>query len=414
MGISWSWKKREQLNAPVTNQVFGNSSHATVMPGNSPGHNSDFLCGVVGQDRGRMSAKENIPTSVLNQEHNILQKLNARTHPLTSSPNCHLGETRDLSTLAELTTSSVSVSKRSSIKRTNDQTKLTSPNLNVKVRCKNQAIQGPLLKKPKTEPVDCSYQQFPGKFIETNATSHLQWKNTVLHQQIQAEKSLPKSFQDKGCPSQLLKNGLPSNHEGIFYAQAGQLEPMPTCFPSSDFGNMKDNSYMKEGRVSPYDGVQFQCQQSLHLLKTSNPMVNALQKCIMQPVDKDLRKENLRSRRKILEKSQLIDNGSTPVSSQNVDSLPTEASASSKWKATPLKGFSTNLVDSSANINSVNIASATNVNIANANSLSEDIRVLSQTSEIDGVPLLERLLKIKEVTQRYYHTHFCLLLPCWL
>ncbi|PON73746.1 Spt20 transcription factor [Parasponia andersonii] len=217
LDISWSWKKRDQLNAPATNQVFSNSCHVNV----TPGQNSNFLGGLVHQDRQVVCAKENIPTQILNQESNTLQEMKSHFYPLTSLPTCHLGETRDLSTLAELTTSNVSVSKRSSIKRTSDQTKLNSSNLNVKVRCQKQAIQGPPLKKPNKEPVDYSYQQFPRKSIETSAPTQLWWQNTMLQQQIEAEKPLSERFQDKGCSSQLIKNGLPSNLEGIMYSQVG-------------------------------------------------------------------------------------------------------------------------------------------------------------------------------------------------
>lgn len=355
------------------------------MPGNSAYQNSNFQFGLVHLDRGAICAKENIPTSV-NQKHNSLQEMNSHSYPLTSLPNCHLGETRDLSTLAELTTSSVSVSKRSSIKRTRDQTKPTSSNLNVKVRCQKQAIQGPLLKKPKKELVECSYLQCPEKSIEIRGPPQLWQQNTVLHQQMEAEKVLPERFQDKGCPSQLIKNDLPSNCESIFYLQ--NIEPARTCFPNFDYGNVKDR------RVNPSAGVQFQYQQSLHLSKTNNPIDNTLQKPITQPIDKYLRKGNVTSTRKGLEKSQLIYDVSAPAGSKNVDSLPKEASAPLKRKATPLNSFSINLVDSSPNIN--------NVNTANANSLSEGIHLLLQTSESKGVPLLERFVKIEEVTQRYY------------
>ncbi|PON87015.1 Spt20 transcription factor [Trema orientale] len=398
LDISWSWKKRDQLSAPATNQVFSNSCHVNVMPG----QNSNFLDGLVHQDRQVVCAKENIPTPILNQESNTLQEMKSHSYPLTSLPNCHLGETRDLSTLAELTTSNVSVSKRSSIKRTSDQTKLTSSNLNVKVRCQKQAIQGPPLKKPKKEPVDYSYQQFPQKSIETSAPTQLWWQNTMRHQQIEAEKALSERFQDKGCSSQLIKNGLPSNLEGIMYSQVGsvtskvKLEPEENCFPNLDFENMKDNYFVKDRRVNSSDGVHFQDQQSLQLVKTNNPIVNTLQKPLMQPIEKSLRKGHVTSRRKVLEKRQLIYDGSTPASSQNVDSFQIEASTPSKRKATPLKGFSINLVDSRANKN--------NANIATANRLSEGIQILPQTSEIEGDAILERLLKIKEVTQRYYHT----------
>ncbi|PON73747.1 hypothetical protein PanWU01x14_056350 [Parasponia andersonii] len=131
---------------------------------------------------------------------------------------------------------------------------------------------------------------------------------------------------------------------------------------------MKDSYFMKDRRVNSSDGVHFQDQQSLQLVKTNNPIVNTLQKPLMRSIEKSLIKGHVTSRRKVLEKRQLIYDGSTPASSRNVDSFQIEASTPSKRKATPLKGFSINLVDSRANKN--------NANIATANRLSEGIQIL--------------------------------------
>ncbi|XP_062110007.1 protein PHYTOCHROME-DEPENDENT LATE-FLOWERING-like [Humulus lupulus] len=394
LDISWSWKKSKQCNAAATtNQISTDDlCHVTRTPDNSACQNSNYLCGLVHQDRGVVLAKKDIPTPIRYTQHNILGKTKSQLYPLTSHQNFQLGKTRVPSTLVNLSTSNSSLSKRSSMKRTIDKTKLTSSNLNVNEVSQNQAIQEPLLKKPKEEPVDFSYQQFLGKSIITSATPQLPWQNAVMHQKIDAENILPARFQDKVCPSQLIKNCLALSSGGILNPEVGSAtstvkqEPVDTCLPRLDFANMKDR------RVNLSDGLQFQDQQSLNSLKKNYRIENSLKKPIVQVIDKHGKKEKNSSRRKVLENLQLIYDGSTPRNSQNVESWATEAFTPLKRKGTPDNNFSINLFDPNANRN--------NVNIANANRISVGINPLSHTLEIEDNIILERLSKIKEVTQR--------------
>ncbi|EXB65576.1 hypothetical protein L484_025842 [Morus notabilis] len=381
--IAWSWKRREQHNARASNQVFSYSSHVTEVPDNSARQNPNFQTSLVHQDRGVMWAKENIPTSVLIQESDLLQETNSDSYLLTSQPSYQYQENRDLSALQELPTPNVFAFERSSSKSTSELTPSLS-NRGVKGRCRKQAIQSS--KKQKKQTVHCSFQQLPEKTIEISAPLQLQWKDTSSHQHVEAGRDLQEIFQGKACHSQFIKNGQHANHEDTpRNSQAGsatstvKLEPAEACYPSPELWRIKDNCVGKDKRIRQSDGLQSQNKQSSHLIKTNNPLLDT--------------SRNATSKRKSLENPQLTYDGGALASSQNVDSLQAEASAPSRWKTNPPKGFSGNVVDSSVNMS--------NANMADAKSLLEGNHLVSQSLEIKSDPVLERLRKIGGVTQRY-------------
>ncbi|GMN38665.1 hypothetical protein TIFTF001_007901 [Ficus carica] len=396
--ISWSWEQREQQNARASNQVFNSSCHVTEMPSNSAGQNPN-LPGLVHQDKVVMLAKESTPTAVLNQGNNLLKQTISDSNALTSQPSCQNGGNRDPSALTELPALNVFTLERSPNKCTNELTP-SSSKLSVKERCEKQAIQSSLLEKLRIEPVNCSFQQFPGKRSEFSAPVQLQWKDTSLPQHIEAEGALQEILQGKACHSQFIKNGQPANREAItINSQAGsatstiKLKPAEACHLSSEFWSIQDKSVGKDRRFNRSDGLQLQDKQSTHLIKTNNPLLNTLPNHIVQPVDKQLKRGNAASKRKSLVHPELRHDESPLATSQNVDSLQVEASAPSRQRTNPPKGFGGYAVGSSVKIS--------NVNMVNAKSCLEGNHLLSQPLEIKSDAVLERLQKIGGVTQRY-------------
>lgn len=394
MGISWTWKKKKRSTMLTANLEFSNSPH--VNP--STTQNSSLVY----KDRGIMCVKDDTPSPVLIRENDIVLETNSQSKPLTFPSNYQLGERHNLSALTALSTFKfASVAKQSCSKPTGDPRNPSSSAFSDLGQCDKRVIEGPPLKRPKQEPLDFSYQQFSaGGKTEINSAAHLQWENNLLLQQLEVEKALRERFQDKVYPSLSVKNGQPEILEGISKIEAGwatsnlDLQTAKNCFPSSDVRNINNNYFVMDKRLGPSD-LPTQDQKSSPLLKTNNPLSNASLNNKSQPVDRNLRNGSV-SRRKDLENPQIITSEtSASASSRNINSLPRDGSDTAKRKTTFCpKGFSTNIVDSSASISKVDVARTKSVN---------GIHHSTKTLEIKGNSLSQRFLKIEAVTQRYFH-----------
>ncbi|XP_008243430.1 PREDICTED: uncharacterized protein LOC103341667 [Prunus mume] len=343
------------------------------------------LFGLSYQERGVAFSEHNVSTSAVNpQENNVLLE-NSVSNPSTSKPISQVADSCNQSSLTVMTTSNfVSLPKRSLNDSNNDLNKPSASVLGKIVRCDSQAVQGPLLKKPKQEPIDSSYEQLTGSQTGNSLLPYLQWKNKLLPQRIGDGKVPHERSQEKVCPSRVTNNDQTRRFQGISELQAGmatsnvKLEPDKNNFLSSYFRNIKDGHFVMDRMLVHSNLAQSQNQQSSTLFGDNIP-ADTSWKYMGQPVDKNIQNRSVTHMRKDLVKCQVTTHGRCgSASSPNINSLPTEVSVPAKQKTNPgPKRSRKKAVDSSAGTSNI-----------------------SQPSELKVEPVLERFLKIQAVTER--------------
>lgn len=381
----WSWKKRKLSNASNTDLDFSNSSRLTSIPVNCATQSCSSLFGLSYQERGVTFSEHNVSTSAVNpQENNVLLE-NSVSNPSTSKPISKVEDSCNQSSLTVMTTSNfVSLPKRSLNDSNNDLNKPSASVLSKIVRCDSQAVQGPLLKKPKQEPIDSSYEQLTGSQTGNSLLPYLQWKNKLLPQRIGEGKVPHERSQEKVRPSRVINNDQTRRFQGISELQAGmatsnvKLEPDKNNFLSSYFRKIKEGHFVMDRMLVHSNLAQSQNQQSSTLFGDNIP-ADTSWKNMGQPVDKNIQNRSVTHMRKDLVKCQVTTHGRCgSASSPNINSLPTEVSVPAKQKTNSgPKRSRKKAVDSSASTSNI-----------------------SQPSELKVEPVLERFLKIQAVTER--------------
>ncbi|XP_048441233.1 protein PHYTOCHROME-DEPENDENT LATE-FLOWERING-like [Pyrus x bretschneideri] len=273
--------------------------------------------------------------------------------------------------------------------------------LDKRVRCETQAVQAPMLKKPKPEPVDFSYQQLTGSQAETSLLPYLQWKKNLLHQRSEGGKVVHERIQEKVRPSVIINNGQTRGFQGISELQAAfdtsnvKLEPEKDSFPSSNFRKTKNEHHVMD-RI-PFQSYlqQSQKQQSSSQLRdnvTTNMRIHR-----GQPVDENTTMRMHRSVSQLRTDSDIFQvaapENCASASSPNITFLPSEVVVPPKQKTNPRPKRSRKKTDDSS-------ACMGNTNAADANHVSMNL-ASSRSSRPKVGSFPESFLKIQAVTVRY-------------
>lgn len=386
LGIAWSWKRRKLSDTIATNTVFSHSYHATQISGSYAIQNSSSQSGLEYQERGVTSFQHKILSSNLNpQGNNVVVEKTSPSNPLTVDNQ--LADGCKQSVLTALTTSNfVCVPKQHYSYCNSDPTKSISLVSGEKRRCE-------------TEAGDFSQQQLPGSQAESSHAPDQQWKNKLLHQQIVAKKILGENFQDKSRPlplnsSQSVLKDTPRMLAGMLPYTVKQ-ETTETGFCGSDARKTNDICFLMGKRISQSNIQQLEQQPLSPLLRANTPPTHSLWSHIAQPVNKSLRIGSA-TQKSISFGNPQVTTGvkSGTISSQHNDSLAREASVPAKRKMnSQIKGSNMKVVGS--------FASMSTSNAANGNRLPVGNICLDKPSETEADSVLERLLKIEGVTQRY-------------
>lgn len=386
LGIAWSWKRRKLSDTIATNTVFSHSYHATQISGSYAIQNSSSQSGLEYQERGVTSFQHKILSSNLNpQGNNVVVEKTSPSNPLTVDNQ--LADGCKQSVLTALTTSNfVCVPKQHYSYCNSDPTKSISLVSGEKRRCE-------------TEAGDFSQQQLPGSQAESSHAPDQQWKNKLLHQQIVAKKILGENFQDKSRPlplnsSQSVLKDTPRMLAGMLPYTVKQ-ETTETGFCGSDARKTNDICFLMGKRISQSNIQQLEQQPLSPLLRANTPPTHSLWSHIAQPVNKSLRIGSA-TQKSISFGNPQVTTGvkSGTISSQHNDSLAREASVPAKRKMnSQIKGSNMKVVGSFASMSTSNAADGNRLPVGNI--------CLDKPSETEADSVLERLLKIEGVTQRY-------------
>lgn len=386
MGIAWSWKKRRLGDTIAVHTSSRNPNNGTQISSSCDIQNSITQSGFAYQDR----------VTCL-QENNVLPETTSLSNPLMVDNQLADSCNQSVS-IAQKKSSFVCVQDFSNAR--SNSTKAISSISGEKGRCETEALQEYIPIKLKQEPVDFSQQQLPGGQAKSILAPELLWKNTLLHQPIMAEKLQDEKNQHKSHPSLLINSGQPFL-EGIPRLLAGtptctvKQEPAESSFRSSDVRKINDNSFQMDKRITQSNLQQFEQQQLSALLRANTPYTHSSCNRVTQPVDKSLRNESATQKRKALQNPQVSGGMRTAtLSSQHDDSWAREASIPAKGKPSYQNiGSNIKLVGS--------LARTRNLNAANGNILPVGNLPSFKPPETKVDPVIERLLKIEGITQRY-------------
>ncbi|CAL5350256.1 unnamed protein product [Camellia sinensis] len=271
------------------------------------------------------------------------------------------------------------------------------------------ANRGPISEKPNQEPLDFSQEQLPEFQAETKLAIELQRKNKRVHQRIEAEGISHERIHEKMHPSLSRKNGQQAILEGIPKPQPEVLtfrkkeEPIEFgSFPRLNDGNAKDNSHIMDMRNDQSNLLQSQ------LLPLSVP-ANAMQwNHMTESIGKNITNEKVVTqgqKGKALPHS-LVSSGDVNASVHSCldNSLPKEAPLRTKRKSNSLLKGSMQKVETLAGTSAMNTANTVYLPVGTPlpwPSVLDD--PVLETPMLSGIsdPVLDRISKVKTVTQRY-------------
>ncbi|KAK9277475.1 hypothetical protein L1049_007019 [Liquidambar formosana] len=267
-------------------------------------------------------------------EKNVVQEPMLQSFPLPSQSNHQSAPSCNRPVSTTLTLSKfVSTPKQFYSNNNCGPTRPSTLVLSEKGSCDMHAIRGPILKKPKEEPLDFSQFQLPGSEGQTILGPDLQCKTKLTKQQLEAEKILRERFHGNKHPSLLINNGQQSILEGMPKLQSG----MPTCslkqelaetshFLVSDVPKNRDNYLIMDVRSN-------QSNIQKLALRQSSPLSRMQFNHKDQPGNKNMRFGTLTPKRKALQNPQVSTSvRSAPVSSSHLDSVLREAIFTRKTK----------------------------------------------------------------------------------
>ncbi|KAM1517499.1 hypothetical protein ACFX1Z_020585 [Malus domestica] len=391
LGIMWSWKRRKLSNASDTDIGFNNSHHVADITVNCATQSCSSLAGLSYQERGITFSEHNVvrENSLSTRKQPSSRELgNSLSNLLTSQPTSKAAYSCSQASLPMVAVSDFATLPKPSLNYSNNGLGMPgSSALDKRVRCETQAVQAPMLKKPKPEPVDFSYQQLTGSQAETSLLPYLQWKKKLLHQPSEGGKVIHERIQEKVRPLAIINNGQTRSFQGISELQAAfdtsnvKLEPEKDSFPSSNFRKTKN-----EHRVMDRIPVQSYLQQSQKQQSSSQLRDNV--------------STNMRMHRSVsqLRTGSDIFQVAAPencasASSPNITFLPSEVVVPPKQKTDPRPKRSRKKTDDSS-------ASMGNTNAADANHVSMNL-TSSRPSRPKAGSFPESFLKIQAVTERY-------------
>ncbi|CAL5350251.1 unnamed protein product [Camellia sinensis] len=407
LGISWNRKKRKLNDATTIDQVSGNLSPRFQMSEVCAPRNSNIQSDVEFQDRVQYSklVSSSITTS---QRDYVLQENMSQSSLLTSQANYQLAVTYNQCPSGALTPSNIISAPKPNHGNTDPRIP-SSLTLGEQRRYGTIANRGPISKKPNQEPLDFSEEQLPEFQAETKLAIELQRKNKRVHQWIEAERISHERIHEKMHPSLSRKNGQQAILEGIPKPQLEVLtfrkkeEPIEFgSFPSLNDGNTKDNSHIMDMRNDQSNLLQSQ------LLPLSVP-ANAMQwNHMTESIGKNLTNEKVVTqgqKGKALPHS-LVSFGDVNalVHSCLDNSLPKETPLRTKRKSNSLLKGSMQKVETLAGTSAMNTANTVYLPVGTPlpwPSVLDD--PVLQTPMLSGIsdPLLDRISKVKTVTQRY-------------
>lgn len=400
----WSWKRRKLGNASDTNIGFNNSHRVADITVNCATQSSSSLAGLSYQERGITFSEHNVvrENSLSTRKQPSSRELgNSLSNLLTSQPTSKAAYSCSQACLPMVAASDFAALPKPSLNYSNNGLGMPgSSALDKRVRCETQAVQAPMLKKPKPEPVDFSYQQLTGSQAETRLLPYLQWKNKLLHQPNEGGKVIHERIQEKVRPSAIINNGQTRSFQGISELQAAfdtsnvKLEPEKDSFPSSNFRKTKNEHHVMD-RIP----VQYYLQQSQKQQPSSQLRDNVTTNMRMhrgQPVDENTNTRRHRSVSQLRTDSDIFQvaapENCASASSPNISFLPSEVVVPPKQKTNPRPKRSRKKTDDSS-------ASMGNTNAADANHVSMNLTSsLPSRPKVGSFP--ESFLKIQAVTER--------------
>ncbi|KAE8077241.1 hypothetical protein FH972_015821 [Carpinus fangiana] len=383
LGIAWSWKRRKLSEKIASNTAFSNSYHMTQISGSCAIQNSRSRSGLEYQERGVTSLQHKILSSNLNpQENNVVVEKLSPSNPLTMDNQ--LADGCKQSVLTALTSSNLGCVPKQHYSYCN------------------------------SDPTKSISLQLPGSLAESSLAPEQQWKNKLLHQQIVAKKLLGENFQDKSCPLPLV-NSSQSVLKDTSRMLAGMLpytlkqKTAETGFCGSDARKTNDSCFLIDRRNSQSNIQQLEQQPLSPLLRVKTPPTCSLWSQIAQPVNKSLgngsatqKSESFRNPRVTTgikcatKSSQHNDSVNTIINSQHNNSLAREASVPTKQKMNyQIKRSNMKVLGSFASMSTSNAANGNSLPVGNGNVCRD------KPSETEADSVLNRLLKIEALTQRY-------------
>ncbi|XP_041013210.1 protein PHYTOCHROME-DEPENDENT LATE-FLOWERING-like isoform X1 [Juglans microcarpa x Juglans regia] len=388
LGIAWSWKKRRLGDTIAIHTSSRNPNNVTQISSSCDIQNSISQSGFTYQDRVTCLQENNVLPETTSQS-NLLMVDNQLADSCNQSVS-----------IAQKKSSFVRVPYQDCSNTRSNSTKAISSISGKKGRCETEALQEYIPIKLKQEPVDFSQQQLPGGQAKSILAHELLRENTLLHQQIMAEKLQDEKNQHKSHPSLLINSGQPFL-EGIPRLLAGmptctvKQEPAESSFFSSDVRKINDNCFQMDKRITQSNLQQLEQQQLSALLRANTPSTHSSCNRVTQPVNKSLRNESATQKRKALQNPQVSAGiRSATLSSQQDDSWAREASIPAKGKLSYQNiGSNMKVVGS--------LARTCNLNAVNGNILPAGNLPSFKPPETKVDPVIERLLKIEGITQRY-------------
>lgn len=385
LGINWGWKERKLTDSPSHN-----SHHVTHIPiiGGTPDSNSQSGLGYPGREVS--TSQQTISSAVPGlQKNKVFPDTTSQSNVLPPEHNNQLVDGCKKSAAVDLSLSATN--------STIDQREPASLVPAKRSRCESKAIQGPIVKKPKHEPVDFSQQQLPGFQAESIFAPQFLCKTNLPHQRIEAEKILHERFTDKRGSLRLINNGQQEILKGNTKLSTGMptstVKQEPTeipNFPDSDSRKINYKFSTMDMRSNQSNLQQKKFLQPSPSLRTYDPLTSTLLNHVVRPDDKSLGNEIATQKRKVLPNPQATV-GVRPASlSSHINSSPREASVPTKRKK---KGSSTNVLDSLVGISNLSAAKGSSPSFGNSS--------FHLASDVEGNPYLARFLKIGEVAQRW-------------
>ncbi|XP_028099125.1 protein PHYTOCHROME-DEPENDENT LATE-FLOWERING-like isoform X2 [Camellia sinensis] len=406
LGISWNRKKRKLNDASTIDQVSSYLSPRFQVSEVCAPRNSNIQSDVEFQDRVQYSklVSSSITTS---QRNYVLQENMSQSSLLTSQANYQLAVTYNQFPSGALTPSNTISAHKPN--HGNTDPRIPSSLTLGERRRYGIANRGPISEKPNQEPLDFSEEQLPEFQAETKLAIELQRKNKRVHQRIEAEGISHERIHEKMHPSLSRKNGQQAILEGIPKPQPEMLtfrkkeEPIEFgSFPSLNDGNAKDNSHIMDMRNDQSNLLQSQ------LLPLSVP-ANAMQwNHMTESIGKNITNEKVVTqgqKGKALPHS-LVSSGDVNASVHSCldNSLPKEAPLRTKRKSNSLLKGSMQKVETLAGTSAMNTANTVYLPVGTPlpwPSVLDD--PVLETPMLSGIsdPVLDRISKVKTVTQRY-------------
>ncbi|XP_044494144.1 protein PHYTOCHROME-DEPENDENT LATE-FLOWERING-like isoform X5 [Mangifera indica] len=373
LGITSGRKRRRLADALATNPTFSSENN-----------------------KGAPCSEPTVSSSILNlQENSGMLETTLQHSRFTRGSNHQMRDSSSLSTMVDLTPLNLSPVEMQHFSGHNSLTKeTTSLVFREQGRCETHAIQRPIIRIPKQEPLDFSQQQPTWSQSDTMiATERLQKQgNTFSHWKPEAGIVPYERFHGRRSPTLSKNSGQQAVLEGIPKLCAGmpttvKQEPVETNnFSGLDVKRIRDSCIGMDVRSNRSNLLQLK----QHPSPVSGMNISSSSSSWNQIThDQNSGKDVVTQKRKALQNPRVTAGVSiAPVSSHQNGSVQREASISAKRRKNPCPKDM--ISDELSICNNPNALSAIRLQYGNPN--------LPQTSGAKGD--LQRFLKIDEITRR--------------